>query len=1623
MERSEYTSKNGSAFRKALFERWSSHPTSLEKQKTVWLWLGLSPLAVLAVFAAFALSGMEGVLSLFRHPGIWLKVAGAALSMSLGATLTFSVLSLMARGAFKRKADLHGADNLSVSVPLVGLMAFFWVVPAVLSFLDHLWGGRLVPGPLMFMLNLLCFAPFVILVLWVRFATCDTGKPEMRRPIWFILGTVFLSLMVLSLLDSVPSVAMQSAFARFLGRMGLDLEPALRKVALFATLLPLSLVCYSMWLLFRGKAGGRASGGKGADGKKGNRKGLFSRLWDWLFGGKDDEPEEPEQPSGEKAPPWVYEFIKKIPQGIALETHEPGEPDPLDSVETSDFDETPAGDDLAFLMTGEVIVPESGTEEKECQADGAPENPGKESNRERHFRPTEAQSAFFRRFREAYDEALEKATAGTIVSADMVLAGDEGTGRSELLRACAIFAAFARGQHVLYLVPDQRQAETVRDKLRGCIDRMMLSCYLTCDILDAEKVIGWMKGVSMGDSGFEGQPIPTILLATPRMVEGCLFDNDRASDENSLNQLRHVIQTFEVVLIDDFMELDATERAHTTFVVHKFQTLLAYKRVLPQIVVVMPRLLDGVGVSEVGDKLFGKTDFDLNNYLVLKPRPLPGGHGAWKLPLRVTETGASPSDACEVLVRKCLELGLDVVMFRKGITIHQCEKAQEELAHGIETGTLKVISRLDQLASPAEPDAVFYLAALSGDAGVSLRLNFGGEQSVFIRIAGADDMDFDVTDIVPVLPDRSAVALRVHHLKSLLRFITPNEPLPESFWQHFGLSVQGKGLATVKRGDSFTPSVEWGVDYWEESAAYGEPLDSQIFLAGEALASNAGVRIPFASLPLLQENIYRLKGEDRLILGVAGESPEDGRTEQEGEDVVPCALAKWVEDGRPLTGCDLSHVERLVLARSDDGDYAGKPGQNVLTVSRFEKGEAGCCAWIETQHWIGDGTDHDMPVRTLSWELEPVVQPQIHIYADDCTFLGFDLPESRGIPRYVTASIPWRMNQNGHLQQVSPPVRYRYPAYGSALVLLPRRMDPAQAPAQVQRFVDGSWTTGDPDSFSPALTHLFTGVLRRIVPDLPFFAACPAFASAEIEGSIGEMVVWILEPTNSGKSMNAILERFFGMGGGPAVNPFLARERDKKNPGVTAGGLVAAMREALHRANSFGDAEAKLRWLRLFSGVAYDTPMETDEDRRRFGEDLERCERVLGELENRLRGGYSPTEGDEAPSLSETPSWIVQAKEIDSSRVDGTVEWENTSTLPEGFGIGTGAKHCKWTVWRKDLGVDYGFADAAGHAAFEGVLNETWLDRWGTRISTPSCSEYGENDPYRKVLDALYVRLEREFVQFGKKRGQPAYEREFAEFLLAFVQGGMDYVEDPKLPESDWPRFPTETLSLQHGDCEDTTILYMELLRRAKIDCAYLGIPEHAAVGVCVDVPKTKSGKAPVCYSWLGKRYIYAETAMKAGTYLALGEESSLIPSAKSIPAKVIPTPPPMPAENNSIRILNAAWDGDSSFRIAVCGTQEPSAGEKPLCVACFARPRKDVFGAPEPGKYPMVGAADIPAPKTGEILEGRVSIRSPGFLPYWLDVFVCEKETGSVRGHFVAVAHFVSKKRGAEKREERSGQ
>ncbi len=108
-------------------------------------------------------------------------------------------------------------------------------------------------------------------------------------------------------------------------------------------------------------------------------------------------------------------------------------------------------------------------------------------------------------------------------------------------------------------------------------------------------------------------------------------------------------------------------------------------------------------------------------------------------------------------------------------------------------------------------------------------------------------------------------------------------------------------------------------------------------------------------------------------------------------------------------------------------------------------------------------------------------------------------------------------------------------------------------------------------------------------------------------------------------------------------------------------------------------------------------------------------------------------------------------------------------------------------------------------------------------------------------------------------------DQAYAECTLAFVQEAIAYQADP--PDVEWPLYPLETLVDGEGDCEDTAILYVSLLRARGLSCqlAFVdtdddGSPDHVLALVEVDVSFAQRSGVTV-FELDGRQYAVAETA------------------------------------------------------------------------------------------------------------------------------------------------------------------
>ena len=192
------------------------------------------------------------------------------------------------------------------------------------------------------------------------------------------------------------------------------------------------------------------------------------------------------------------------------------------------------------------------------------------------------------------------------------------------------------------------------------------------------------------------------------------------------------------------------------------------------------------------------------------------------------------------------------------------------------------------------------------------------------------------------------------------------------------------------------------------------------------------------------------------------------------------------------------------------------------------------------------------------------------------------------------------------------------------------------------------------------------------------------------------------------------------------------------------------------------------------------------------------------------------------------------------------------------------------------LGVQFEWSQDAEIQYWNVLIPEGLYDTYSARVREPIADTY---DYGAYVEDPLDDPTLEDLADDLWERAGRGYEP-FAETVLAFVQGAIAYQPDPV--GSEWPLYPIETLVEAKGDCEDTAILFVSLIRArgysskiAFVDTDTDGTPDHVLALVPVptaylsEIQCSGTGQATVLW-YSGSSFVVAETAV-SGEEIPLG--------------------------------------------------------------------------------------------------------------------------------------------------------
>ena len=1130
---------------------WSSHPANLKKQKALLLILGTLPIIATIVLCVLVYKDLFSWKDFVEQIGL---LVGSAFFV-LGFLITLIVLYLASFTIGSKKGKITNKDELVFPLWMLLVFCFFWLLPYLLSVLpDVKFSEKLVAqfpflkfsfqkdiNTVKAVLNMLAISPFLCLLTWILCAKEEELKENeklVRRPMLLTLALF--------------CVGMLGAAFFFPTYRDWDL-----RLCTWIVMIPFSLIFFSLWWFWRKKVaknkekdetkkeqpepvdhlpilpqdgkvylyrlkGGEVIKFKTSELSKDEAIGFELRVvqpakavnfewsdevqwedgdpasamtvadteyrlkfsWDVhaLFGGLFEDLSEPPQ----------AKYIKEhLPDGITYEKDKKEAP-PFSPLIPEDVTSYP----LIALMGGKT--------------------------------PTEDQKSFLDRFRSLYEDTLNdffesaKPNSEQILP-DIILQGEEGSGRTEALCAAAVYAAVVRGQNVLYFAQDASYAKKLAEKMSSRLVSLFVDSYYTADYLKPNFVDTWLPAADEKNEGGASELPPNILFATPEQVEQSFFSNDSLVAPEKREALRNILLGYSVILVDDFLEMPIPLQAHLAFILDKFRLLQASEYVIGQFVIATAPLEEQYGLDGLAERMFGLSQFNVTkNAVLLHPRKYdPPWHGTLRIDPTKFESGKQLEKAAEELLKICTEQNYNTLFYSKGIS----RKDAEELEARYEKqGTVSVVSRLYQLNEDKMPfDTIFYLSLTSGNAAAALRLSLPDDKAgtpAFFRIALRDEVEKPVENQFALLPNETAISLRAYHLRSVLPFLPKLTPISASVWSHFGISLTHpfcRDAKIARMPDGL--AVAWYHDYYAEPDRYGENVIwPYLVLASDPTISNIGQNIDFNFLPSTKDSIWR----DRRLAG-----PDGGKGDalyfvsgERSADAEPTSqLAVWRDKrGNPMGTTDLAHADLLTLVTADNQFSA----EGIQAVGKYEL-DASRYAMIVTAQPRKGALSYDIPVRHFSWELpEGGFQlPDVMCYQKEMASFSVRFGDAFTAP--VSAEISGLMNPIGSVQILgSSKGKYAYDAFMSCVVFQPgANCDEAG----ISRSLSGKWSTDASSGFSAPLTHAFSIVLRNKMEGFSFFATTPVFLIEGRDGSFGRLLLWLLEPYNSGSTVYPLLAK------------------------------------------------------------------------------------------------------------------------------------------------------------------------------------------------------------------------------------------------------------------------------------------------------------------------------------------------------------------------------------------------------------------------------------------------------------------------------------------------------------------
>jgi hypothetical protein len=746
-------------------------------------------------------------------------------------------------------------------------------------------------------------------------------------------------------------------------------------------------------------------------------------------------------------------------------------------------------------------------------------------------RPSTDQRALLEAFQYRWSEhlhAVKEARYGADREshADLLVEAEPGSEEQDAVGACAVFAAVARGQRVLMLVPDDLSKGAMVESLVDRLRRFKLDCLYRVDVLTRDSVAKWCPAAGETSISEGGAP-PDICVATLADYEHVFYAGVYQSE-----LITSVLLSLEVVIVDrlDLHSLGESGRVHLPFIVDKHRLMLrcdnrAMQLVLTTRPIGKPGPVDpSTGAahpkSSAARRALAERFFGGDGGLDSRPDPRleddPNRRGAHLRYLRTRTTGTparlwvqAPSNLCDITRRwlaKWLQEKESGPLVVIGLSSKETPAVlRSQFSHRNRTPVCHQLSTLVGDSSPLR-GARWVLLAGSPTAR-QLRSLYGAlakHPLIQLVIVSPEDPDEQrsteggpAAAVLPVFPVADSPALFVNHLRSAVPLLRPDMPTRREDFARFGLSwdeerwrLYARALEPRMLQDNWLIELDGGLEELVRSDRVTWP--AAFVRHREGIVPHpvdTGSPIPQSLCLLPLGNTLQIGESDKLI--------DDRR------------FATWITTrGLELGKSDLAYFRPIMLDSS-------RHRFRSLSMRQTAHGTI-----IEAGTVSDDGGDFVVPVRSPSLTIARTVDVDgpFGVRAVNASLFRLrDTEEPCKLRESIVALATIADDGFPSTQRPIQPIEFDVHV-GVTVLTVGTALPESDAAARLRDRFEGSWTIADPSKrpapdgarvYWPALTRVFNYAVSKAAPSLPHFMNAYAFRPSQ--GEKGATIL-IIEP-------------------------------------------------------------------------------------------------------------------------------------------------------------------------------------------------------------------------------------------------------------------------------------------------------------------------------------------------------------------------------------------------------------------------------------------------------------------------------------------------------------------------------